>query len=148
MTNQILIQFRADRELKQEVEEIYKQLGMDLPTALRMFMIRSKQMRGLPFEAVLPEDNAKDSAEKVIQEEPKEAQKIAVKVIKQEPKEPQQVAIKLIEQEPKEPQQVAIKLIEQEPREPQVFHKQQEISQFWTNLYAGLLHHKVCYLLS
>jgi DNA-damage-inducible protein J len=133
MTNQILIQFRADRELKQEVEEIYKQLGMDLPTALRMFMIRSKQMRGLPFEAVLPEDNAKDSAEKVIQEEPKEAQKIAVKVIKQEPKEPQQVAIKLIEQE---------------PREPQVFHKQQEISQFWTNLYAGLLHHKVCYLLS
>ncbi len=133
MTNQILIQFRADRELKQEVEEIYKQLGMDLPTALRMFMIRSKQMRGLPFEAVLPEDNAKDSAEKVIQEEPKEAQKIAVKVIKQEPKEPQQVAIKLIEQE---------------PREPQVFHKQQEISQFWTNLYAGLLHYKVCYLLS
>ena len=26
--------------------------------------------------------------------------------------------------------------------------KQQEISRFWSNLHAGLLHRKVCYLLS
>jgi DNA-damage-inducible protein J len=55
MAEQVLIQFRADKALKQEVTEIYEQLGMDLPTAFRMFMKRSKQVRGLPFEAVLPE---------------------------------------------------------------------------------------------
>lgn len=55
MPEQILIQFRADKELKQEVAEIYESLGMDLPTAFRMFMIRSKMVKGLPFEATLPE---------------------------------------------------------------------------------------------
>ena len=52
---QVLIQFRADKSLKQEVADIYEQLGMDLPTAFRMFMKKSKQVRGLPFDAVLPE---------------------------------------------------------------------------------------------
>jgi len=54
MAEQVLIQFRADKELKQEVSDIYEQLGMDLPTAFRMFMKRSKQVKGLPFEATLP----------------------------------------------------------------------------------------------
>ena len=54
MAEQVLIQFRADKALKQEVSDIYEQLGMDLPTAFRMFMRRSKQVRGLPFEATLP----------------------------------------------------------------------------------------------
>lgn len=55
MAEQVLIQFRADKVLKQEVADIYDQLGMDLPTAFRMFMKKSKQVKGLPFEAVLPE---------------------------------------------------------------------------------------------
>ncbi|MCM1046573.1 MAG: type II toxin-antitoxin system RelB/DinJ family antitoxin [Candidatus Gastranaerophilales bacterium] len=55
MAEQVLIQFRADKILKQEVTDIYEQLGMDLPTAFRMFMKKSKQVKGLPFEAVLPE---------------------------------------------------------------------------------------------
>ncbi len=54
MSEQVLVQFRMDKELKQEVSEIYEELGMDLPTALRMFMKKSKQVRGLPFDAVLP----------------------------------------------------------------------------------------------
>ena len=57
MSDQTLIQFRADKKLKQEVTEIYEAMGMDLPTAFRMFMTRTKQVRGLPFEAKLP-DNA------------------------------------------------------------------------------------------
>ena len=56
MAEQVLIQFRADKALKQEVSEIYEALGMDLPTAFRMFMAKSKQVRGLPFEAKLPEN--------------------------------------------------------------------------------------------
>ncbi|MCR5685670.1 MAG: type II toxin-antitoxin system RelB/DinJ family antitoxin, partial [Lachnospiraceae bacterium] len=40
--------------------DIYEQLGMDLPTAFRMFMKKSKQVRGLPFDAVLPETNKRE----------------------------------------------------------------------------------------
>ncbi len=57
MAEQVLIQFRADKTLKQEVADIYEQLGMDLPTAFRMFMVRSKLVKGLPFEARLLEDD-------------------------------------------------------------------------------------------
>lgn len=39
---QTLVQFRVDSDLKNEVSEIYSALGMDLPTAFRMFMVRSK----------------------------------------------------------------------------------------------------------
>lgn len=53
--NQVLVQFRVDSDLKNEVSEIYNALGMDLPTAFRMFMVRSKMVRGIPFETVLPE---------------------------------------------------------------------------------------------
>lgn len=58
MTNQTLVQFRVDNDLKKEVTEIYQALGMDLPTAFRMFMIRTKIEHGLPFPAVLPETDA------------------------------------------------------------------------------------------
>ncbi len=53
--NQVLVQFRVDSDLKNEVSEIYNALGMDLPTAFRMFMVRSKMVRGIPFDTVLPE---------------------------------------------------------------------------------------------
>lgn len=56
MSEQVLIQFRADKALKQEVAEIYEKLGMDLPTAFRMFMAKSKMVKGLPFEARLSEN--------------------------------------------------------------------------------------------
>ena len=55
MAEQVLIQFRADKQLKQEVSEIYEALGMDLPTAFRMFMVRSRAVKGLPFPAVMAE---------------------------------------------------------------------------------------------
>ena len=54
LAEQVLVQFRADKALKEEVADIYSQLGMDLPTAFRMFLNKSKQVRGLPFDAVLP----------------------------------------------------------------------------------------------
>ena len=37
MAEQVLIQFRADKALKQEVSDIYEQLGMDLPTAAAVY---------------------------------------------------------------------------------------------------------------
>lgn len=56
MAEQTLIQFRADKQLKQEVAEIYEALGMDLPTAFRMFMNKSKMVKGIPFDVRLPEN--------------------------------------------------------------------------------------------
>ena len=61
MANQTLVQFRVDSELKKEVTEIYQALGMDLPTAFRMFMVRTKIERGLPFPAVLTETDTEIS---------------------------------------------------------------------------------------
>ncbi|MCQ2409511.1 MAG: RelB/DinJ family addiction module antitoxin [Clostridia bacterium] len=59
MSEQILIQFRADKTLKDEVSAIYEAIGMDLPTAFRMFMVRSKMEKGLPFPAVMSENSIK-----------------------------------------------------------------------------------------
>ncbi|MBQ9606328.1 MAG: type II toxin-antitoxin system RelB/DinJ family antitoxin [Lachnospiraceae bacterium] len=55
MANQELVQFRVDGDLKREATEIYNKLGLDLPTACRMFLARTKMVRGIPFETTLPE---------------------------------------------------------------------------------------------
>lgn len=55
MAEQVLNQFRSDKELREECVAIYESLGMDLNTAFRMFMERTRMVRGLPFPAVLPE---------------------------------------------------------------------------------------------
>ena len=46
MAEQVLVQVRVDKKLKEEVSEIYEMLGLDLPTAIRMFLVRSKLERG------------------------------------------------------------------------------------------------------
>ena len=51
-----MIQFRADKKLKQEVTEIYDSLGIDLSTALRMFMNKIKMVKGIPFDVRLSEN--------------------------------------------------------------------------------------------
>jgi DNA-damage-inducible protein J len=56
MAEQVLVQARVDKELKQEVSEIYEALGMDLPTAIRMFFVRTRMERGIPFDTTLPKD--------------------------------------------------------------------------------------------
>ena len=54
-----LLQLRIDDALRQEAAEIYSQLGLDLPTAIRMFLTRSVQVRGIPFSMQLPEGDYK-----------------------------------------------------------------------------------------
>ncbi|MCD8337136.1 MAG: type II toxin-antitoxin system RelB/DinJ family antitoxin [Lachnospiraceae bacterium] len=56
MAEQSLVQVRVDKSLKEEVSDIYETLGMDLPTAIRMFLTRSKMVRGIPFETTLPKE--------------------------------------------------------------------------------------------
>lgn len=56
MAEQVLNQFRSDKALREECVAIYEALGMDLNTAFRMFMERTRMVGGLPFPAVLPAD--------------------------------------------------------------------------------------------
>ena len=55
MAEQVLNQFRSDKALREDCIAIYEAMGMDLNTAFRMFMERTRMVRGLPFPAVLPE---------------------------------------------------------------------------------------------
>ena len=56
MSKQVLNQFRSDKTLRDECAAIYEAMGLDLNTAFRMFMERTRMVRGLPFPAVLPKD--------------------------------------------------------------------------------------------
>lgn len=55
MSEQVLNQFRSDKTLREDCVDIYESMGMDLNTAFRMFMERTRMVRGLPFPAVLPD---------------------------------------------------------------------------------------------
>ena len=48
--SQTLIQVRVDKTLKEQTASIYDAIGIDLPTAIRMFFKRSVMVGGLPFE--------------------------------------------------------------------------------------------------
>ena len=56
MSEQVLNQFRSDKTLREDCVAIYEAMGLDLNTAFRMFMERTRMVRGLPFPAVLPEN--------------------------------------------------------------------------------------------
>lgn len=67
MAEQVLNQFRSDKTLREDCIAIYEALGMDLNTAFRMFMERTRMVRGLPFPAVLPETRmTREEAKSVI----------------------------------------------------------------------------------
>ena len=50
-----IMQVRIDDELKAQASEVFEQLGLDIPTAIRMFMRRAVLVNGIPFSMTLPE---------------------------------------------------------------------------------------------
>ena len=52
-----MIQVRVDEELKKTAEYFFNEIGLDLSTAIRMFLKKSCMARGLPFDANIDEDN-------------------------------------------------------------------------------------------
>ena len=44
------IQVRVDDELKIKAEELFRELGTDMTTAIRMFLTQAVAMNGFPFE--------------------------------------------------------------------------------------------------
>lgn len=56
-----IVQFRIDDELKTQATEIYEKLGLDLSTALRIFLKRSVAVRGIPFSMTLDNDTVPET---------------------------------------------------------------------------------------
>ena len=49
-------QLRLDDQLKEEATQVFSNLGLDLPTAMRIFLKRSVQVHGIPFPMQLKEE--------------------------------------------------------------------------------------------
>lgn len=74
-----LIQLRVDESLKMEATDIYKKLGMDLSTAIRIFLTRSVEEKGIPFNMKLKNEEYKaESAVKAMREMSMEAEKSGI----------------------------------------------------------------------
>lgn len=49
-----VMQVRVDDDLRTRAAAVYEELGIDLPTAIRMFLKRSVVANGVPFSMTLP----------------------------------------------------------------------------------------------
>ena len=49
---------RMDPEIKKESQELFRSLGLDMTTAINLFLRQSLMHRGLPFEVRQPRFNA------------------------------------------------------------------------------------------
>ena len=57
-----VVQFRVEEELKAQATELFEKLGIDLSTALRIFLKRSVAAKGLPFSMTLENDTMTEIA--------------------------------------------------------------------------------------
>ena len=67
-----LLQIRVDEELKNQANAVYNEIGIDLSTAIRMFLKKSVLEGGIPFDtkidqstlrAILAVDNMRTASE-------------------------------------------------------------------------------------
>ena len=70
-----IIQFRVDDNLKNEAAAIYEKLGIDLSTAMRMFLKRSVMENGIPFPMTLQRSYDPEKALDAVRKLNAEAQK-------------------------------------------------------------------------
>ena len=78
MNEQVFLQVRVDRKLKEEAENILDKVGIEMPTAVRMFLKRIVLEGGIPFDTKIPEIAFQ---EKVVSVESKEKEQKEMKVI-------------------------------------------------------------------
>ena len=50
------IQVRVDDDLKLQAASIYEKLGLDLSSAIRMFLKRSVSVKGIPFSMIIDDE--------------------------------------------------------------------------------------------
>lgn len=57
-----LIQVRVDDSLKKDADALFSDLGLDTPTAIRIFLKQAIKRNGLPFDVAQPIPNAETIA--------------------------------------------------------------------------------------
>ena len=71
-----LVQVRVDEDLKNQATSVYDALGMDLSTAVRIFLKRSVMVNGVPFSMTLTDGETKaEKAAKALRDLRLEAKK-------------------------------------------------------------------------
>jgi len=63
---------RVNREVKQQAQLIFADLGMDMSAAINVFLIQAISYKGVPFEVVLKEPNEVTLAAMKVAENDKE----------------------------------------------------------------------------
>lgn len=58
MAGQIIIQVRVDSELKEKVSTIFEEMGIDIPTAVRMFFKATVREQDLPFKTKVTKESS------------------------------------------------------------------------------------------
>lgn len=56
MAQNSLIQVRVEDELKQQADKLFTTIGMDTPTAIRLFLKQSIMRHGIPFPVTAPDE--------------------------------------------------------------------------------------------
>lgn len=62
MAQNTLIQVRVDDSLKKNADALFSDLGLDTPTAIRIFLNQAIRRHGLPFDVSLDVPNAETIA--------------------------------------------------------------------------------------
>lgn len=62
MAQNTLIQVRVEDSLKKEADALFSDLGLDTPTAIRIFLKQAIKHNGLPFNVTQPVPNAETIA--------------------------------------------------------------------------------------
>ena len=60
------IQLRLDDELKNKADELFKDLGLDTTTAIRMFLTQAVSKGGIPFEIKRKTENETLTEEEIL----------------------------------------------------------------------------------
>lgn len=51
------LKIRTDKHIKEEAEEVFNKLGLNMTTAINMFLKATVRMHGMPFDLKLDEPN-------------------------------------------------------------------------------------------
>ena len=62
MSNSVNFSIRMDKELKKQCEALYGELGMNLTTAVNIFLRQSLRFGGLPFDLRIEQPNSETIA--------------------------------------------------------------------------------------
>lgn len=77
-----LVQIRVDEDLKNEATDIFERLGLDLPTAIRVFLKKSVEESGIPFNLKISSEKKNlKKADKILKKANKEAKKNGIQDI-------------------------------------------------------------------